>query len=239
MSDGNNHDITLDSTAFSLHFHNIAPLEDRTANSVRSIRTPTEEAVPDVTSSLIVPRGFKKPFIHSQLSSADLSESLDNSNNMSLIDDKSKKYDYGKLSPSLEKLLIEVDKSIQPKSPNTSAKVVVTPKSPNTSSKVVVTPKSPNTSSKVEVTGAVSCEVSEANGEHGTVIDNDELNATDDCPPATNSLHSPGKDTTMSYRLNGNSPKGSLQMGSSISKNTKVSGMYIFFESHHVPYFCN
>ncbi|XP_074561835.1 uncharacterized protein LOC141818186 [Curcuma longa] len=115
MSDGNNHDITLDSTAFSLHFRNIAPADDRTTNSVGSTRTPTNAAVSDGTDSVIVP---KKPFVCNKLSPADLGGNADDSSTMSLIEEKSRKYDYGKLSPTLEKLLNEVDRSMQSNSPD-------------------------------------------------------------------------------------------------------------------------
>ncbi|KAG6534219.1 hypothetical protein ZIOFF_008104 [Zingiber officinale] len=115
MSDGNNHDITLDSTAFSLHFRNIAPADDGTTNSVGSARTPTNAAVSDGTDSIVVP---KKPFVYSKLSPADLGGNADDSSIMSLIEEKSRKYDYGKLSPTLEKLLNEVDRSMQPNSPD-------------------------------------------------------------------------------------------------------------------------
>lgn len=115
ISDGNNHDITLDSTAFSLHFRTIAPADDHTANSVGSARTPTNAAVSDSTDSIIIP---KKSFVCRKLSPADLGGNADDSSTMSLIEEKSRKYDYGKLSPTLEKLLNEVDRSMQPNSPD-------------------------------------------------------------------------------------------------------------------------
>ncbi|KAJ0989718.1 hypothetical protein J5N97_008074 [Dioscorea zingiberensis] len=124
MSDDNNHDITLDSATFSLHFRNIAQPDDRTANSAGSLKTPTEVSMPDDSSNFMVPTGLKKPLTHSKHSNGKIGGSASDSNNMSLIMENPNRYDYGKISPKLEALLAEVDRSIKPDSPNDSRVVI-------------------------------------------------------------------------------------------------------------------
>ncbi|KAM0942560.1 hypothetical protein DsansV1_C14g0128381 [Dioscorea sansibarensis] len=124
MSDDNNHDITLDSTAFSLHFRNIALPDDRTANSMGSVRTPTEVSMPADSGNFMVPTGRKKHIPHSKLSNGKIGGSASDSNNMSLIMENPNRYDYGKISPRLEALLAEVNRSIEPDSPSTDYRVV-------------------------------------------------------------------------------------------------------------------
>ncbi|WOK98144.1 hypothetical protein Cni_G06854 [Canna indica] len=195
MSDASNHDITLDSTAFSLHFRNIAPADDRTANSVRSIMTPTEVTAPDNTSSLIVPTGFKKPFVCSRVFSADPGGSVDDSSNMSLVEDKSKNYDYAKLTTNLEKILNEVDRSIQPKSPNSSVKVALI------------------ASHSSEASGT------KKSGENERQLGKEAgLDATHDNNFDSHILESSGKDTAIKLIVSRNPPKESLQLDTPISK---------------------
>ncbi|KAH7660259.1 hypothetical protein IHE45_16G087200 [Dioscorea alata] len=124
MSDDNNHDITLDSTAFSLHFRNIAPPDDRTANSVGSVRTPTEASMPADSSNFMVPTGHKKPIPHRKLSNGKIGGSASDSNNMSLIMENPNRYDYGKISPRLEALLAEVNRNFEPDSLRTVSRGV-------------------------------------------------------------------------------------------------------------------
>lgn len=104
------HDVTMDSTAFSMHFRSLAR-----SDSGIGLKTPTgvrlsfEEKTPTHTTAgssmeLTVPR---KPI--SQLSSpAANSESSD----MSLVGEKSSEYDYGRISPGLDALLAEGSRNL-------------------------------------------------------------------------------------------------------------------------------
>ncbi|XP_020599035.1 uncharacterized protein LOC110038514 [Phalaenopsis equestris] len=114
MADDNNHDITLDSTAFSLHFRNIAPPDDQSANSVGSLRTPTVETPP------CIPMGF--------LVGRDQTEELSNKCSVRQTSNVSGDWDkinlvvggslsYGKLSLTLGALMDEVNLRMQHNSP--------------------------------------------------------------------------------------------------------------------------
>ncbi|KAJ6813141.1 uncharacterized protein M6B38_147350 [Iris pallida] len=119
MSDDNNHDITLDSTAFSLHFQNIARPEDCSANSSRSLRSPTEYLVPTDSPGFVVPKGFIQQVPLSRLSDGKMSDTAGNSTNMSIIVENPDRYDdYGKMSPTLEALLTEANKRTHHDSPS-------------------------------------------------------------------------------------------------------------------------
>lgn len=106
-----NHDVTMDSTAFSMHFRSIAM-----SDSGVELKTPTgirlsfEEKTPTQTNAessmeLTVP---KKPI--SLLSSPAGSSG---SSDMSLVGEKSNKYDYGRISPGLDALLAEGSKKLK------------------------------------------------------------------------------------------------------------------------------
>lgn len=117
-SNDNNHDITLDSTAFSLHFQNVVPPDDRTANSAGSLRTPTGDSVSTDFDGFVVSKGFKHHIHGAQLFDGKMSGSAGDSSNMSLIVENPDSYNhYGKMSPTLVSLLAEANKSTQPNSP--------------------------------------------------------------------------------------------------------------------------
>nr|XP_010942553.1 uncharacterized protein LOC105060513 isoform X2 [Elaeis guineensis] len=124
ISDDENHDVTLDSTTFSLHFRNLAPPDDRTTNSAGSIRTPTGDTVPADSGNHMVPARSKKLLSHSKLSDGKLSGSGGGSSNMSLIVNDTHRYDYAKLSPTSEALLSEVNKCMQSNSPNGDSRIM-------------------------------------------------------------------------------------------------------------------
>lgn len=123
-SDDENHDVTMDSTTFSLHFRSLAPPDDRTASSAGSIRTPTGDTVPADTGNHMVPAGSgsKKLLPRSKLYYGRLSGS--GSSNMTLIEDDSSRYDYAKLSPTSEALLNEVNKCMQSNPLNGDGRIV-------------------------------------------------------------------------------------------------------------------
>ncbi|KAH9745418.1 hypothetical protein KPL70_004067 [Citrus sinensis] len=112
-----NHDITMDSTAFSMHFRSLVRSESG------DLKTPTgktfafEEKTPTHVSTSSDPGSFmvltkpKKPIGQSPVAVGKVTGSRD-SNDMSLVGDDSHKYDYGRLSPALEALLAESGENI-------------------------------------------------------------------------------------------------------------------------------
>ncbi|CAN6194441.1 unnamed protein product [Urochloa humidicola] len=79
MSEDDNHDITMDSKTFSMHFRNIAPLDDCTGNSAASLMTP------DMAS-----KGPLKELIVSDPGRTSSSGGTD----ISLLTDNSRSYNY-------------------------------------------------------------------------------------------------------------------------------------------------
>ncbi|XP_057963172.1 uncharacterized protein LOC131154424 isoform X2 [Malania oleifera] len=131
MSD-ENHDITMDSTAFSMHFRSLAR-----SDSAGDIKTPTrltfEEKTPvqntasSNVGSFMVLTGAKKPIFPASVP-ADKVRAGTDSNDMSLIGENPHKYDFERLSPGLDALLAQGSKDLRavllsddetvPKSPN-------------------------------------------------------------------------------------------------------------------------
>lgn len=104
-----NHDVTMDSTAFSMHYRSLARSE-----SGIDFKTPTggqlffEEKTPtnaNIGSSMVFTLG-KKPIQKSSMAVTEVTGSH-NSNDMSLVGENPNKYDYEKLSPGLDALLAE------------------------------------------------------------------------------------------------------------------------------------
>ncbi|KAL2458296.1 uncharacterized protein Fot_55773 [Forsythia ovata] len=109
-----NHDVTMDSTAFSMHFRSLARSE-----SGVDLKTPTgvhlsfEEKTPanaNVGSSMKLTL-VKKPISESSIPATNVSGSHD-SNDMSLVGENPNKYNYEKLSPGLDALLAESRKNL-------------------------------------------------------------------------------------------------------------------------------
>lgn len=105
MSEDDNHDITMDSRTFSLHFRNIAPPDDCTANSAASLMTPN-------TAS----EGPLKEFTASDRAITSIS-GRDGLTDMSLLSGKPRTYDYDKLSPSLSSIMQKIKEGQQTNSP--------------------------------------------------------------------------------------------------------------------------
>ncbi|CAK9167178.1 unnamed protein product [Ilex paraguariensis] len=110
-----NHDITMDSTAFSMHFRSLA----RSESGVGDSKTPTvvhlsfEENTPvhtNVGSSMVL-TGAKKPIFVSSMPVTQVSCGND-SNDMSLVGENPHRYDYDRLSPGLDALLAEGSKDV-------------------------------------------------------------------------------------------------------------------------------
>ncbi|KAJ8568631.1 hypothetical protein K7X08_028164 [Anisodus acutangulus] len=102
-----NHDITMDSTAFSMHFRRFVR-----SDSGMDLKTPTEVSFEEKTPTQTSQRSSmeltmaKKPISQSSMPVANFS-GISDSSDMSLIGENSRRYDYGRLSPDLEALLAE------------------------------------------------------------------------------------------------------------------------------------
>lgn len=103
-----NHDVTMDSTVFSMHFRSLARSESG------DLKTPTggqlffEEKTPTDSnkgSSMVYTLG-KMPVPRSPVPAIEVSANH-GSNDMSLVGESPSKYDYAKLSPGLDALLAE------------------------------------------------------------------------------------------------------------------------------------
>ncbi|KAL3646150.1 hypothetical protein CASFOL_011330 [Castilleja foliolosa] len=108
------HDVTMDSTAFSMHYRSLARSE-----SGLDLKTPTtgqlffEEKAPmnaNIGSSMTLTVGTK-PILISSTPDAEVSGNH-NSSNMSLVGENPNKYDFEKLSPRLDALLAESKKDL-------------------------------------------------------------------------------------------------------------------------------
>ncbi|KAM3395120.1 putative protein isoform X1 [Capsicum galapagoense] len=102
-----NHDITMDSTAFSMQFRRFVR-----SDSGIDLKTPTEVSFEEKTPTQTSQRSSMeltmadKPISHSSIPVANFS-GISDSSDMSLIGENSRRYDYGRLSPDLEALLAE------------------------------------------------------------------------------------------------------------------------------------
>lgn len=105
MSEDDNHDITMDSRTFSLHFRNIAPPDDCTANSAASLMTPN-------TAS----EGPLKELTASNPATTSIN-GRDMLTDMSLLSGNPRTYDYDKLSPTLSSMMKKIKRNQQANSP--------------------------------------------------------------------------------------------------------------------------
>ncbi|XP_012089606.1 uncharacterized protein LOC105647985 [Jatropha curcas] len=104
-----NHDITMDSTAFSMHYRSLAR-SDSGVNAFEE-KTPTRITTPSDSGSFMVLTKAKKLIPQVSLHAERASGSND-SNHMSLIGENPRNYDYGRLSPTLEALLAAGSKDL-------------------------------------------------------------------------------------------------------------------------------
>ncbi|GKB76753.1 hypothetical protein Tco_0943648, partial [Tanacetum coccineum] len=117
-SDGN-HDQTMDSTAFSMHFRSIArsdsEVELKTSTGVHlsfDEKTPNQDSNPTYTGSKMLMTQAKKPNHQPSVSTSKVRTSSE-SNDMSIVGEYRYKYDYGELSPTLDPLLAEGNKDLR------------------------------------------------------------------------------------------------------------------------------
>ncbi|XP_021812561.1 uncharacterized protein LOC110755634 [Prunus avium] len=112
------HEATLDTTAFSMHYRSLARSDSggdlKTPTAVRLAfeeKTPTHNTNPTDSGSLM---SLTKPKMLSpqSLASVDKVRSGEDSNDMSIIEENPHKYDYGRLSPTLDAILAEGSKDL-------------------------------------------------------------------------------------------------------------------------------
>ncbi|VVA98365.1 unnamed protein product [Arabis nemorensis] len=118
------HDITMDSTAFSMHFRSLAMSESGELQTPLSSHLPVEEKTPtQVTStsdtgSAMELTNPKMRFPKSHVP-VDKGSGGKDSNDMSIVGENSRKYDYGHISPTLAALLADESKEFPPASSDT------------------------------------------------------------------------------------------------------------------------
>ncbi|KAL9227037.1 hypothetical protein vseg_002780 [Gypsophila vaccaria] len=111
-----NHEVTMDSTAFSMNFRSLARSESEAEfKTPTGVRVPFGERTPSQTSTaaslgdLMVLTGDKMRVSHSSLPVDKVNDS-GNSDDMSLVIENHRRYDYGELPPELDDLLAEGNK---------------------------------------------------------------------------------------------------------------------------------
>lgn len=110
VSNDENHEITMDSTAFSLHFQRLLPKSDQGEDLKTPYTYPLslEERTPSHRTNPISSMSLTNTKKASSQSASPILKSRSagkDSNAMSLIGENTSKYEYGRLSPSLEALL--------------------------------------------------------------------------------------------------------------------------------------
>ncbi|KAK4594211.1 hypothetical protein RGQ29_018050 [Quercus rubra] len=106
-------DITMDSTAFSMHFRSLARSDsggDAKTPTAHCLdfeeKTPSQNATPTDSDSLMVLTKAKKPGLQSLVPVDKVSGGKD-SNDMSIVGENPRSFDYGRLSPRLDALLAD------------------------------------------------------------------------------------------------------------------------------------
>ncbi|XP_021999982.1 uncharacterized protein LOC110897533 isoform X3 [Helianthus annuus] len=107
-----NHDQTMDSTAFSMHFRSLARSDSEDMKTSTRVplsfeeKTPTSSSITSGTRNTMQLTLVNKPNSQPDVSTSKLSAGSQ-SNDMSLVGEYQNKYDYGKLSPAMDPLLAE------------------------------------------------------------------------------------------------------------------------------------
>ncbi|XP_028804981.1 uncharacterized protein LOC114759916 [Neltuma alba] len=117
-SDGN-HDLTMDSTAFSLHYRSLACSDTGDLKTPTRFAAPFEDKTPSATSGRTASGSFMELTKISRLSPhpsvpADTSSVSKDSSDMSIVGENPRRYDYHRLSPSIEAMLAEGSKDLLP-----------------------------------------------------------------------------------------------------------------------------
>ncbi|XP_056172785.1 LOW QUALITY PROTEIN: uncharacterized protein LOC115663130 [Syzygium oleosum] len=114
-----NHDVTMDSTAFSMHFRSLARSDSGMEKMPTGIhltfdeKTPSEKTTPANTGSFMMLTNARKLTPESARPMLNVQSDGKDSNEMSLIGNNPNRYDYGRLSPSLDALLAEGRQDLQ------------------------------------------------------------------------------------------------------------------------------
>uniref|UniRef100_A0A7N0TVN5 Uncharacterized protein n=1 Tax=Kalanchoe fedtschenkoi TaxID=63787 RepID=A0A7N0TVN5_KALFE len=110
VASDDNHEITMDSTAFSMHFQSLVRSESgdlKTPSGSRLVfeeKTPTQSGTATAPGSSMELTSYEKSVPH-KLTPADKLGSGKDSNDMSLVEDNPRKYDYASISPILDELM--------------------------------------------------------------------------------------------------------------------------------------
>ncbi|KAK9284775.1 hypothetical protein L1049_023952 [Liquidambar formosana] len=142
VASDDNHDITMDSTAFSMHFRSLARSDSggdsKTPSGVRlsfEEKTPSQNTTPTSLGSFMALTDAKKPILPSSTPVDRVSGGGD-SNDMSLIGENPQRYDFGRLSPTLDALLAEGSRDLRAVSVSDLINTSESPGYPNKGSKV-------------------------------------------------------------------------------------------------------
>lgn len=110
MASDDNHEITMDSTAFSMHFRSLAKSDSgylKTPTSsplVFEEKTPTQSGTTTVQESSMELTQLDKSFPYISIPVDKFSSGKD-SDDMNLLEENPRKYDYAKISPRLDELM--------------------------------------------------------------------------------------------------------------------------------------
>ncbi|XP_010048333.2 uncharacterized protein LOC104437134 [Eucalyptus grandis] len=114
-----NHDVTMDSTAFSMHFRSLARSNSGMEKTPTSIhltfdeKTPSEKNTSANSGSFMMLTNARKLSPESASPMHNVQSDGKDSNEMSLIGNNPNRYDYGRLSPTLDALLAEGSQDLQ------------------------------------------------------------------------------------------------------------------------------
>ena len=100
-----------------MHFNKIIPSDDRTINSFRSPRTPTEASMTNDSGGFLPRNNSEKMAPHFELQKAN-----GYSSDFTVVAERSSNYDYRKLSLTLEGLYAEAIEPIEPQPPDLKEK---------------------------------------------------------------------------------------------------------------------
>lgn len=110
VASDDNHEITMDSTAFSMHFRSLAKsdsgyLKTPTGSPLLlEEKTPMPSATTTVRGSSMELTRYNESLTHISIPADKFSDGKD-SNDMSLLEDNPRKYDYASMSPRLNELM--------------------------------------------------------------------------------------------------------------------------------------
>ncbi|KAK4276216.1 hypothetical protein QN277_019186 [Acacia crassicarpa] len=111
------HDLTMDSTAFSLHYRSLACSDSGDLKTPTRFAVPFEDKTPGEASGPTASGSFMELTKINRLSPhrsvlASTSSVSKDSNDMSIVGENPRRYDYHRLSPSIEAILVEGSKDL-------------------------------------------------------------------------------------------------------------------------------